>query len=158
LNQYCARSALVATVRASAICAIVLADLSYCPPEQRPAVGRQDFFRELRKAVGDVSEEELLGLLEFFHVVAAERASEARAALAAGDLETLRRAGHTLRSMGAGIGAWELSGVASRLEDWAGVRLEEPQPIELEEAREMVSIIEGELSWIRASIGSDRAR
>lgn len=132
-------------------------NLSYRPPEERPAFGRPQLFHELRQLIGDAPEEELQGLLDFFHVVAAERAAEARRALQCGDLETLQRAGHTLRSMGAGIGAWDLAGVASRLEDWAATQLEQHCAPAGREAIELVQIIENELVWIQKAAQTDPA-
>ena len=136
----------------------MVANLSYHPPESRPALDKRQLFDELRQLIGEASEEELEGLIELFHVVAAQRAAEARQAFESRDLVTLRRAGHTLRSMAASIGAWDLSGVASRLEDQCLTLMDRGEPLpESGEVAQMVERIENELAWLAKISTNDGA-
>ena len=130
----------------------------YCPalsqvPGNPPQLAKSQLLHELRQIVGDASDEELQGLLDMFHSTAAERVQEARAALADRDLATLRRASHTLRTMGACIGAWDLAGIASKLEHWAATHLEaqsaEDRTAELL-AASMISRMDEELARVKA--------
>lgn len=115
----------------------------------QPELARSQLFHELRQIVGDASDEELQGLLDMFHSTAAVRAQEARSALADGDLPTLRRASHTLRTMGACIGAWDLAGIASKLEHWAATSGDNSEADAASEATAMLERIEGELARVK---------
>ena len=135
---------------------VILSSLSRTPGNQ-PELGRTQLFHELRQIVGDASDEELQGLLDMFHGTAAERAREARAALADKDLPTLRRASHTLRTMGACIGAWDLAGMASKLEHWTATCIENGSPPVASEATAMLDRIERELARVRRVAASIEA-
>jgi HPt (histidine-containing phosphotransfer) domain-containing protein len=119
----------------------------------RTTLVREQLFRELRTIVGEASDEELLGLIDMFHSTAAERVAEARAALHRGDLATLRRAGHTLKSMGAYIGVWRLAGIAARLEHWVVDNLESGRPSDLARAEAMLADIAEELATVQSTAG-----
>lgn len=106
-------------------------------------------FRELRQIIGDASDEELQVLVDLFHVTAAERTAEARAAVAERDLPGLRRASHTLRTMGACIGAWDLAGLASKLEHWAVTHLDNGTAPTYRDAEATIARISDELTRIK---------
>jgi CheY-like chemotaxis protein len=70
---------------------------------------------------------------------------EVRSAMSAGDLPTLKRAVHTLKSSSANIGATRLSGLCRDLE----ARLRDGWP---EDGGERLSLIEAEFSSVRAAL------
>jgi HPt (histidine-containing phosphotransfer) domain-containing protein len=55
-------------------------------------------------------------VLDLYLVDSAERVAEAQRAMATGDLETARRAAHSLKTLGATIGIPALTGTAAHLE------------------------------------------
>lgn len=115
-----------------------------------PSLGRAKLLDELRQIVGDASDEELQGLLDMFHSTSAERVKEARSALAERDLQTLRRASHTLRTMGACIGAWDMAGIASKLEHFTSTLIESGAPLaDTGEAESMIDFIDRELTRVK---------
>ncbi|MFH1566789.1 MAG: response regulator [Gemmatimonadota bacterium] len=81
-----------------------------------PEVVDEAAIERLRVALGTRADATLPGLLEGFRDDAAQRLTEARRALQDGQAQDLRRAAHTLKSLGATFGALAMSVAARKLE------------------------------------------
>lgn len=74
---------------------------------------------ELRELGGEDDPNLLAELIAMFLADAPERIREVETSLASGDIKTLERAAHTLKSSSANIGAMILSAVCKRIEEFA---------------------------------------
>lgn len=93
-----------------------------CPdnaPDFDPNVLDTTVIEGLRELGGEDDPGLLLELVEMFLDDAPNRLKEMEQSMAEGDLETMRRAAHTLKSSAANMGSINLSEICSKMEDAA---------------------------------------
>jgi HPt (histidine-containing phosphotransfer) domain-containing protein len=93
-----------------------------CPdnePNLDPNVLDLNVIEGLRELGGEDDPGLLLELVEMFLEDAPDRIREMEESMASGDLETMRRSAHTLKSSAANMGSINLSEICSKMEDAA---------------------------------------